>query len=38
MLEPGDVAKTVIDTVTKGDFLILPHPVVAEYIKIKIKL
>ena len=35
MLEPGDVAKTVIDTVTKGDFLILPHPVVAEYIKIK---
>ena len=35
MLEPGDVAKTVIDTVSKGDFLILPHPVVAEYIKMK---
>ena len=35
MLEPGDVAKRVIDNVTKGDFLILPHPVVAEYIKVK---
>ena len=33
MLEPADVAKTVIETVTKGDFLILPHPIVAEYIK-----
>ena len=35
MLEPADVAKTVIETVTKGDFLILPHPIVAEYIKMK---
>ena len=35
MLEPADVAKTVIEIVTKGDFLILPHPIVAEYIKMK---
>ena len=35
MLNPSDVAKTVIETVSKGGFLILPHPVVGEYIKFK---
>ena len=35
MLEPQDVAKIVITTVTEGGFLILPHPIVAEYIKTK---
>ena len=35
MLNPSDVAKTVIETVSNGGFLILPHPVVGEYIKFK---
>jgi len=35
MLNPSDVAKVVIDTVSEGGFLILPHPIVGEYIKIK---
>ena len=35
MLEPEDVAKSVINTVSEGGFLILPHPIVGEYIKIK---
>ena len=35
MLNPSDVAKVVIDTVSDEGFLILPHPTVAEYIKFK---
>ena len=35
MLNPDDVAKVVINTVSKGGFLILPHPIVGEYIKFK---
>ena len=31
MLLPADVARTVIEAVGDGRFLILPHPVVAEY-------
>jgi NAD(P)-dependent dehydrogenase (short-subunit alcohol dehydrogenase family) len=33
MLTPTEVAKVVIETVTQGEFLILPHPIVGEYIK-----
>ena len=35
MLDPIDVAKVVINTVSDGGFLILPHPIVGEYIKFK---
>ena len=35
MLEPAEVARIAIDGVSNGDFLILPHPEVAEYARRK---
>lgn len=31
LLEPADVARSVVDAVRAEEFLILPHPEVAEY-------
>ena len=35
MLEVSEVAAITLNTVSKGEFLILPHPQVGEYIKLK---
>ncbi len=35
MLEPAQVARIALDGVRNGDFLILPHPEVAEYARRK---
>ncbi len=35
MLEASEVASITLDTVSKGEFLVLPHPQVEEYIKLK---
>lgn len=36
ILDPADVARTTLDTVAQGRFLVLPHPAVADYQRRKV--